>query len=656
MRWAREEAVPEILRQADAADFLTAFQLAERAEKSIPNDAVLNGIWPRISALGSVETSPAGAAVFMKPYGAPDTDWKFLGTTPLKNLRLPRGAFQWRVEKAGYRTLELASPNPGVMLQNLASLPSMILPLSPESEIPPEMVFVPGGAYPVRLSGFNTRENVPLDPFLIDRHEVTNRSFKEFVDAGGYQNPANWTGLAFLKDGRELSYEEAQTYFVDSTGRRGPSTWELGTYPTDKADHPVSGVSWYEAVAYCRSQGKELPTIYHWARAAMSPGEHLSALAPAMLNTSNFRGNGPEPVGKNGIGPYGTFDTAGNVREWQWNEAASGRWSLGGAWADPAYVFTVRNAPPPLDRAPANGLRCAKYLTNPPSAQFTGRIEVAGDYRSAKSVSNEVFEAYKRLYAYERSDLNAKVESTETQDNVIRETVTLDAGYRNERLTVYLFIPRQSSPPHTPVIYFGGLGDFQNQRSSRNTSPGLTEFITQSGRAVIWPVYKGSFERWDRFLDLGGEEFLRAIRERMVEWRWELGRTLDYLETRKDIDASRTAYFGVSFGASTPLPLLALENRIKAAILVTGGLPYRRYPREADAINYVSRIKTPILMLNGRYDYVFPLETLQKPLFDLLGTPAANKRHVIFEAAHTASLPRGQMIKETLDWLERYAK
>jgi dipeptidyl aminopeptidase/acylaminoacyl peptidase len=152
---------------------------------------------------------------------------------------------------------------------------------------------------------------------------------------------------------------------------------------------------------------------------------------------------------------------------------------------------------------------------------------------------------------------------------------------------------------------------------------------------------------------LTGEEYLRAARLRLLQWRQDLGRTLDYLATRGDIDMSRLAYYGRSFGASMPLPLLALEPRFKAAILHSGGFTYRRMPAEMDAVNYVSRLHIPTLMLNGRHDYVMPLETSQKPLFELLGTRPAEKRHVVFDAGHDP-LPRNQIVREMLAWLDRY--
>jgi hypothetical protein len=57
-------------------------------------------------------------------------------------------------------------------------------------------------------------------------------------------------------------------------------------------------------------------------------------------------------------------------------------------------------------------------------------------------------------------------------------------------------------------------------------------------------------------------------------------------------------------------------------------------------------------MLNGRYDFSYPLQFCQIPLYRLLGVAAADKRHVLFDSAH--AVPRGPMIKETLEWLDRY--
>ena len=73
---------------------------------------------------------------------------------------------------------------------------------------------------------------------------------------------------------------------------------------------------------------------------------------------------------------------------------------------------------------------------------------------------------------------------------------------------------------------------------------------------------------------------------------------------------------------------------------------------EVDQINYVSRVTQPTLMLNGEYDFFFPVETSQKPMYELLGTPPEDKEYKIYPGAH--SVPRIERTKELLAWLDRY--
>ncbi len=87
-------------------------------------------------------------------------------------------------------------------------------------------------------------------------------------------------------------------------------------------------------------------------------------------------------------------------------------------------------------------------------------------------------------------------------------------------------------------------------------------------------------------------------------------------------------------------------------ILVGGGFHFQKSLPEVDAINFAPRVKQPVLMINGRYDHFFPIESLQEPMFRLLGAPAKDKRHVIFESSHVP--PIDLLMKEMLDWLDRY--
>ena len=136
------------------------------------------------------------------------------------------------------------------------------------------------------LTGIDPYANaVTIDEFLIDKYEVTNARYKEFVDASGYQEQQYWTH-EFSADGQVLGWDEAMELFVDATGRPGPSTWDLGDYPEGQSEYPVSGISWYEAAAYAEFAGKQLPSIVHWVRAAET------RVFSFLLPLSNLEGDG----------------------------------------------------------------------------------------------------------------------------------------------------------------------------------------------------------------------------------------------------------------------------------------------------------------------------------------------------------------------------
>jgi pimeloyl-ACP methyl ester carboxylesterase len=97
-----------------------------------------------------------------------------------------------------------------------------------------------------------------------------------------------------------------------------------------------------------------------------------------------------------------------------------------------------------------------------------------------------------------------------------------------------------------------------------------------------------------------------------------------------------------------------VEPRFKAAVLQDGGFFTAAALPAIDGVNYAPRVTIPILMINGRYDYFFRLETSQIPMFRLFGTPAADKRHVVLEASHGVVPLRQTVMRETLDWLDKY--
>jgi dienelactone hydrolase len=528
--------------------------------------------------------------------------------------------------------------------------------LRPAKEVPAGMAPVPNGrvglSYPLGVG-----HSAKLAPFLIDRYEVTNEEYKKFVGAGGYRRPDFWK-KPFVKDGRTLSWQEAMALFHDSTGLSGPATWEEGDYPKGRARHPVAGISWFEAAAYAEFVGKSLPTVYHWTMASQSGNwgcDDCQHPARLIEPGSNFLTDSTQPVGGAGaLSGFGTSDMAGNVKEWCWNEATEGRrFIMGGGFGEPNYMFYLTDARSPWERMANFGFRCARYDA-PPSLELVARVESRGqDYRNAQPVSDDVFRTYTPMYAYDKeAELNAKVESLGETERWRREKVTFDAAYYGERVPAYLLIPKSARPPFQVIVYFPGAFSFLDDKFDL---AGLEEgrgFLLQSGRAVIAPIYKGLYERHDD-IHVGVNPPV-VWRDHFVAWAKDLGRSIDYLETRKDIDATRIGYFGDSLGGKMGAMLPALEKRLKVVVLSSGGFyTLGTYPPEANPLNFVPHVTQPVLMLNGRYDTSFPYDSCQRPLFEHLGTPAKDKKHVIYETGHNVFSDR-EAVRECLDWLDKY--
>lgn len=98
--------------------------------------------------------------------------------------------------------------------------------------------------------------------------------------------------------------------------------------------------------------------------------------------------------------------------------------------------------------------------------------------------------------------------------------------------------------------------------------------------------------------------------------------------------------------------ILAVENRFATAIVHSGGLASYSVRAEVDPVNYVSHVRLPILMLNGRYDLAVPFETEARPMFERLGTPDRDKRLYVADSDHW--IPRTELIRESLAWLDKY--
>lgn len=327
MRWAREEAIPEIERlvqDGTATDGLaawSAFELAVRAEQPLPDDPLLSRLFPRFSRPVRFHSMPPGASVFAKPYARPESEWRLIGQTPIDSVRFPLGFSRVKLELAGHQTLYDVIWNSGMFTDTLQYQLSVLGSLPPEMEAAPKYASwynITVAPAALHMPGLEDYEPLDVGDFLIDRHEVTNAEFKKFIEAGGYGKQEFWKHPITL-DGRRLEWAEAMRLFADGTGQHGPSTWEVGDFPAGRETYPVTGVSWYEAAAYAEFAGKALPTIYHWDRVA------FTWASPVIVPRSNLRSDGPRPVGSSqAMNRFGVQDLGGNAREWCFNESNRG--------------------------------------------------------------------------------------------------------------------------------------------------------------------------------------------------------------------------------------------------------------------------------------------------------------------------------------------
>jgi len=662
-RWAREDALPRLQALVAHDDYEAAFELAREIERVTPNDPLFRELEPAFAAKVTLDTAPDGAKVFYRPYAGGEQGWRFIGETPLADVAMPIGVGLWRIEKEGHDAALLVLRNPGLQLGNAPDADlrlvvegvDLTIPLADAATSPDDMVLVP--AIPAVIPAVGG-DPVEVPAFFIDRYEVRNRDFKEFVDAGGYTEASHWRDLPFDGGGE---WRTAAAGFVDLTGRTGPSTWRAGGYPDGMADHPVTGVSWYEAAAYCRFRGRELPTAYHWYRAAGSIVEFWESVSSAIVHSSNFGGRELEPVGRSGgVGPHGTYDMAGNAREWLWTQGSLGRWVAGGAFDEPRYLYLQPDEAPPSDRSPANGFRCMRPAQAAPTNEELRRpvFAQAVEYAAMNPVGDAAYSVLAQQLDYRQTPFTPRVEAAGSSNPAWTvERITLPTGYDDTSFAVQLFLPTDRRSRPRVIFYLPHSGEFIAPVTTAAFDPAAggvpLDFLLKSGWALATVAFDGAYERqWsaERRRSMSEAE---GFRLRQRHWREELGRAIDYLATREDIDARRLGWFGISFGADTMLPLLAVEKRIGAAVLYSGGSGLRSgLPASEQTYNYVPRVTQPVLMLNGRWDIDSP-PAAQQRLFELLGSPADAKKRVPFEAGH-GNLPRFQVEKETLEWFERY--
>jgi hypothetical protein len=220
----------------------------------------------------------------------------------------------------------------------------------------------------------------------------------------------------------------------------------------------------------------------------------------------------------------------------------------------------------------------------------------------------------------------------------------------NDRIIAYLFLPINTAKPYQCLNWIPHSGVINGDQFVDEAALYAFEPQIKSGRAVFAIVPKGARERprepgyeWP---EIGTVKY----REQVIHYVTEFRLGLDYLANRDDIDMSRVAFVGSSWGSTgTGIVIAAVDQRYRSIIFMAGGIaPYnmKKLP-EVNPINFAPYIKAPKLLLNGRYDEAFPVETVAMPFYKLLSEP---KQLSLVDAGHVPPLEkRVPIINKWLD-------
>jgi formylglycine-generating enzyme required for sulfatase activity/pimeloyl-ACP methyl ester carboxylesterase len=635
-----------------------AYETAISAASILPGNDRLRDVISRTSDPMTIESDPPGATVFLQRFKGPEERVR-AGTTPLTTPRLPKADYVVTLEKRGYapmtRPVSMTPFYVGVPIPQTP--PNLRVKLLEAGKVPPGMVFVAGGDY--RLAGWARPSNrvVDLRDFLIDRFEISNREFGEFIRAGGYRRRELWK-QPFVDAGKTIPFEEAMSRFHDSTGLPGPRGWSGGAPPAGRENHPVTDVTWYEASAFAEWKGKKLPTIYEWEKAAFYPSNLLLGMTLPWgvvgegvdaAERANFLGKGTMPVDSMpfGVSPWGAYNMAGNVSEWCRNPKEPGFAFRGGGWNDAVYAFGQTGGYPAFFSGGSLGFRCVKEPYSDSGEQGGFALSASGFAPQYHPVDDRVFADLRDRYNYPKSPLNARViESSETRDWK-REKIEYDVA--GSTVTAYLYLPSGFRRP-LEVIHFAPAGDVDGgfRTLPDSIESRLSPFI-RGGRAVFSVVLEGyvgrprpaGFQRPDSRSD----EFVDYVVKRVTELR----RGLDYIETRPDLDHARIAFMANSAGTWTGVILTSLETRYRSVLFVGTGIEPRSMTDAPAAcrINFAPRIAAPKLMLHGRYDEDTPFKSEAEPLLRLLREP---KRLQMYEGGHVP--PNDVYIPAVTKWFD----
>ena len=640
-----EVKLPEIIDAFENNEVSKVYDEIIKLKNNNVSNPIIDTYFEKVTSEVDIISTPKEYEVYMDLQSDSIENWIFMGKTPISKIRVPNDWFTLKFIFGNNEFIARSSVNALRGKRNYG-FPDVNKFDSAKFNL------VLGGKRSLQFPGLDHYSSIEIGPYLISKFEVTNKEYLDFILDEGYENEEYWK-FAINEDSGFMN--SIINSFTGKFGKKGPSNWSYGMYPEGQENFPVTGISWYEAMAYANYRNLSLPNVYQWASAAT-----LSISSSFMYN-SNFSQNQLINVGsKENSNFFGLYDIAGNVREWIVNslsDDSSIKGILGGSFTDEPYYFNDYFGQSSLDRSIGNGIRLVKNLKSEYKTDLTANDQYfvkVRDFLNEENISDDVFEIFKSQYDYKKSSLNKIEEKLDySVSSFAVDKFTIDAAYNNEKLPGYVFYDKNIDKPYKPIIFFPGSNalntdSFENGIENRMKR---LSYLLSEGYAIIHPIYKSTYERRDDIKSDYPDE-TDGYKNAVIKWGKDYKRAIDYIESRDDMDMDKLSYYGISWGGSIANILLAIDDRVKNSVLYVAGIEFQTCKKEVDKFYYTSRIKIPVLMVNGKYDHFFPLETSQIPMFKLLGTPEEDKKHYVYETGHY--VPRDELIKLHLDWLKKY--
>ena len=637
------QVIPEIIELYDSGQIGKAFLKSKALFEEYPSNEIIENYFKKSSKYAYLKTDTSGVDISVQY--AEDSIYNYIGQTPIDSFLVPNTWPSHKL-KLTYNNVDFVkewSDNHNYRFPNKTI------------SIPDGHKVILGSDPWMFLQGVNF-EDIKLNSFSISNNEVSNKEYQKFVDSDGYENQRYWD-FPFQVGDKIYDFNSSIKLFVDKYGKLGPSNWSYGKHPTGLGNHPVTGISWFEARAFARFSNLSLPNIYQWLYASGIP-DNWSVVDLSVTKGSNYNSTQTREVDNKNGSYNGLNNIGGNVKEWTLNPNGDNKDKysiLGGSFKEAPYTFNNYYSKSPFDRSIGNGIRLSKNLTKNKSKLDNDVIpEFQRDFDKIDDVSDEVFEVYKSQFDYNEPLVAKTINLDNFQEGYTAQKFEIETAYESdEKLHGYIVFSNKFKGKYDPVIVYPNAGSIGNNTDS--DFPGFSglKHLVDEGYAIIHPIYYNTFSR-EKTINTFWANESEDYKNTIIKIGKDYKKSLDYIESRNDFNFDSMSYFGYSWGSTTSNYLLAIDDRIKSAVLCVGGLMIQKSKKEIEAHYYVRRIKTPILHIVGKEDGIFGYEENYKPWKKLIGTSSEKLKTIELEnVGH--GLPWDTIIKHQSNWIKRHS-